>query len=46
MEKAIPQTTFSSEFLGAMMGNNELIRNVAVVGHIHHGKTHVMDMLV
>ena len=24
----------------------EMIRNVAVVGHLHHGKTALMDMLV
>jgi 116 kDa U5 small nuclear ribonucleoprotein component len=24
----------------------EMIRNVAVVGHLHHGKTALMDMLI
>jgi U5 small nuclear ribonucleoprotein component len=24
----------------------EMVRNVAVVGHLHHGKTALMDMLV
>jgi hypothetical protein len=28
------------------MTNPELVRNVAVVGHLHHGKTSVMDMFV
>jgi translation elongation factor EF-G len=28
------------------MANPELVRNVAIVGHLHHGKTTVMDMLV
>ena len=28
------------------MGFPEMIRNVAVVGHLHHGKTSVMDMLI
>lgn len=33
-------------FLLNMTGFPEMIRNVAVVGHLHHGKTALMDMLV
>lgn len=32
-----------------MMGlaaHPEMIRNVAIVGHLHHGKTSLVDMLV
>jgi U5 small nuclear ribonucleoprotein component len=29
-----------------MLSFPEMIRNVAVVGHLHHGKTALMDMLV
>jgi len=29
-----------------MTGFPEMVRNVAVVGHLHHGKTALMDMLV
>ena len=29
-----------------MMSFPEMVRNVAVVGHLHHGKTALMDMLV
>lgn len=29
-----------------MTGFPDMIRNVAVVGHLHHGKTALMDMLV
>jgi U5 small nuclear ribonucleoprotein component len=32
-----------------MMGlasNPEMVRNVAIVGHLHHGKTALVDMLV
>ena len=28
------------------MGHPDLIRNIAVVGHLHHGKTSLVDMLV
>lgn len=36
----------SPEFLATLVSTPELIRNVAVVGHLHHGKTVLMDMLV
>jgi U5 small nuclear ribonucleoprotein component len=29
-----------------MMSFPEMIRNIAVVGHLHHGKTALVDMLV
>jgi 116 kDa U5 small nuclear ribonucleoprotein component len=29
-----------------MMNFPELIRNIAIVGHLHHGKTSFVDMLV
>jgi len=45
-EKNIPETTFNPEFLHAMMNKPELIRNVALVGHLHHGKTLLMDIFV
>jgi hypothetical protein len=35
-----------SRFLLNMTAFPEMIRNVAVVGHLHHGKTALMDMLV
>lgn len=40
------KTKFSTEFMATLMTNPELIRNIALVGHLHHGKTTVMDMLV
>ena len=40
------QTTFSFEFVQDMMNNPELIRNVAFIGHLHHGKTTLIDNLV
>ena len=39
-------TYVSTEFLLGLMGNPTLIRNVALMGHLHHGKTLFMDMLI
>ncbi|XP_074272763.1 110 kDa U5 small nuclear ribonucleoprotein component CLO-like [Silene latifolia] len=39
-------TYVSTQFLLGLMGNPNLVRNVALVGHVHHGKTLFMDMLV
>ena len=36
----------SPEYLRGMMQNSNLVRNVSVVGHLHHGKTTFMDMLL
>ena len=33
-------------FLVNMMSFPDMIRNVAVVGHLHHGKTALLDMLI
>lgn len=46
VEKNVPETTFSFKYLEEVMKNPELIRNVGIVGHLHHGKTSLMDMLV
>lgn len=35
-----------TDFLLGLMANPALVRNVALVGHLHHGKTLLMDMLV
>ncbi|CAL1353374.1 unnamed protein product [Linum trigynum] len=39
-------TYVSSQFLVGLMSNPALVRNVALVGHVLHGKTLFMDMLV
>ncbi|CAK7338532.1 unnamed protein product [Dovyalis caffra] len=39
-------TYVSSQFLVGLMSNPSLVRNVALVGHLQHGKTVFMDMLV
>ncbi|KAH9486434.1 116 kDa U5 small nuclear ribonucleoprotein component [Psilocybe cubensis] len=46
VEKGMPETRFDKGFLLDMTRFPEMIRNVAVVGHLHHGKTALMDMLV
>ncbi|KAF7794353.1 hypothetical protein EIP86_005487 [Pleurotus ostreatoroseus] len=45
-EKDMPETRFDKGFLLQSTALPEFIRNVAVVGHLHHGKTALMDMLV
>ncbi|XP_008812731.1 110 kDa U5 small nuclear ribonucleoprotein component CLO-like [Phoenix dactylifera] len=39
-------TYVSTEFLLGLASNPSLVRNVALVGHLHHGKTVFVDMLV
>ena len=46
VEKSMPETTFDYNYLAGMMEHPDLIRNVALVGQMHHGKTMLMDMLV
>lgn len=46
LEREPLKARFTYEFLATLMANPELVRNVAVVGHLHHGKTTIMDMLV
>ncbi|KAL3318092.1 U5 small nuclear ribonucleoprotein component [Cichlidogyrus casuarinus] len=45
LEYNIPSTTYEPEFLADLMDCPELIRNVAICGHLHHGKTSFMDCL-
>ncbi|PVU99753.1 hypothetical protein BB559_000429 [Furculomyces boomerangus] len=42
----LPETTFEKEFLVDLMGHNDFVRQIAIVGHLHHGKTSFVDMLV
>lgn len=37
---------FCCRFLADLMDNADLIRNVGLVGHLHHGKTSFVDCLV
>ncbi|KAH0544199.1 hypothetical protein FGG08_001644 [Glutinoglossum americanum] len=45
-EADLPPVRFSRGFMTDLMNYPEQIRNVALVGHLHHGKTAFMDMLV
>lgn len=45
-EQELPETTYNMEFLADLMDTPPLIRNVALVGHLHHGKTTFVDCLV
>ncbi|CAD6591542.1 MAG: hypothetical protein TREMPRED_000116 [Tremellales sp. Tagirdzhanova-0007] len=45
-EKGLPTTRFDRNFMIDLMAYPSMIRNVMVAGHIHHGKTALMDMLV
>ena len=46
VEQELPETTYSMEFLADLMDNGNLVRNVALVGHLHHGKTSFVDCLM
>jgi 116 kDa U5 small nuclear ribonucleoprotein component len=40
------ESKYPLEFMASLMGNPELTRNVAVAGHLHHGKTVLLDTLI
>ena len=46
LEMLVPQKKCSEKFMMLLSSTPSLIRNVAFVGHIHHGKTTVGDLLV
>ncbi|EIN14356.1 u5 small nuclear ribonucleo protein component [Punctularia strigosozonata HHB-11173 SS5] len=45
-EKDMPETRYDKGFLLNMTAFPEMIRNVAIAGHLHHGKTALLDMLI
>lgn len=45
-EADLPPVLFDRSFMADLMNFPEQIRNVALAGHLHHGKTAFMDMLV
>jgi len=42
----LPTTTYDLEFMTDLMDNTNLIRNVAFIGHLHHGKTTFTDCII
>ncbi|XP_038140204.1 116 kDa U5 small nuclear ribonucleoprotein component [Cyprinodon tularosa] len=46
MEQELPATVYDMEFLADLMDGTELIRNVTLCGHLHHGKTCFVDCLI
>lgn len=45
-EKGLPKTRFERQFMMSLMQFPHMVRNVVVAGHLHHGKTSLLDMLV
>ncbi|KAK5240608.1 hypothetical protein LTR40_013720, partial [Exophiala xenobiotica] len=45
-EADLPPVYYSREFMTDLLNFPEGIRNIAVAGHLHHGKTAFVDMLV
>ena len=45
-EADLPPVYYSREFMTDLLSFPENIRNIALAGHLHHGKTAFMDMLV
>ncbi|KAK4954446.1 hypothetical protein LTR10_007877 [Elasticomyces elasticus] len=46
VEDDLPKVNFDRGYMVDLMSFPEQVRNLAIVGHLHHGKTSVMDMLV
>ncbi|XP_060078669.1 116 kDa U5 small nuclear ribonucleoprotein component-like [Ylistrum balloti] len=46
VEQDLPETVYNMEFLADLMDTPDLIRNVTLCGHLHHGKTSFVDCLV
>ncbi|KAJ1548054.1 U5 small nuclear ribonucleoprotein component, partial [Nowakowskiella sp. JEL0078] len=45
-EEDIPETVYKPEFLTWLSNTPENVRNIAIIGHLHHGKTSLVDVLV
>ena len=45
-EADLPKVYYSRDFMTDLMNFPDQVRNIAFAGHLHHGKTALMDMLV
>ncbi|CAI4232119.1 unnamed protein product [Auanema sp. JU1783] len=46
IEHNLPRTTYNKEYLADLMDCPHVIRNIAIAGHLHHGKTTFIDCLM
>jgi 116 kDa U5 small nuclear ribonucleoprotein component len=46
LEKDALKSRYPTEFMLTLMNSPELTRNVAIIGHLHHGKTVLIDTLM
>lgn len=46
VEQELPRTSYNPEYMADLMDNPTLVRNVALVGHLHHGKSTFVDCLI
>lgn len=44
--KELPASNVDREFMTDLMDNGNLIRNVSLIGHLHHGKSWLLDCLI
>jgi len=45
-ETDLPKVRFERQFMSDIMNYPDQVRNITIAGHLHHGKTAFMDMLV
>lgn len=46
VEKELPDTTFSTDFMAGLSMQPQLVHSLTVCGNLHHGKTLFCDMFV
>ncbi|KAJ2551983.1 hypothetical protein EV175_003485, partial [Coemansia sp. RSA 1933] len=42
----LPETAYSKEFMVDLLGHPAMTRNLVIAGHLHHGKSTLVDLLV